>query len=628
MIVCKKFFLTNFTEQMKNQVQSGKATPIREIDFLAHFPKGVFNKPRPAQVKALKALNGTTGIRVAQMGTGSGKTAVGYTFLKALSDNGWEGLVYVEPRKLLVEQIAQQHPDVKVVFGRNEYPCLFYKDKEFKADEIPCSMLVTCPHRVDQETGETYMPGARPCAYLKAKYEAKHAKISACTTAFFLFTELYNQTWKDVSAVVIGEGHELGPVVRGCLSHEITDYHLEQIIELLGSIGAKDDAKIFEEFYIRMIEIVKSWPAREKHVLSNEEIRSLIKILQKTKSSRIESQVLQAVKAGKLDLDTSREALKGIEDVARNITTYLRLFEYSLPKDDREPLNYTYGYYQKETKPNTKVKYRLYIKSYYVQPAIRKILPEETLVMSATIGDPQAYKMDTGIQGHFIDVGSDFPVANARIYMPKDMPNLSFKSQRKDDLKKILRRTSKAMKKLLEHDIRSLFITVSNLEREKAVAYAIEAGLDVVTYDENLTPREALQIFKEGKGDVLIGTSANYGQGVDMPGGIAQAIFVLRPSYPQPNDPQAIFEKRRFGKGVWKLRNWRVMIEALQARGRNLRSEDDYGVTFFVSKQFERFLYGSLPMWLRPAYEQKLTLDQSVEDAARVLTGETVDEAK
>lgn len=610
---------------MKNPVQSGKATPIREIDFLAHFPTEVFTKPRPAQVKVLKALNGTTGIRIVQMGTGSGKTAVGYTFLKALADNGWKGLVYVEPRKLLVEQIAKQHPDVKVVFGRNEYPCLFYKDKEFKADEIPCSMLVTCPHRVDQETGETHMPGARPCAYLKAKYEAKHAKISACTTAFFLFTELYNQTWKDVSAVVIGEGHELGPVVRGCLSHEITDYHLEQIIELLGSIGAKEDAKIFEEFYLRMIDIIRSWPAREKHVLSNEEVGSLMKILQKTRSSRIESQVKQAIKAGKLDLEGSREALKGIEDVARNIATYLRLFEYSLPKGDREPLNYTYGYYQKENKPNTRVKYRLYIKSYYVQPAIRKILPEETLVMSATIGDPQAYKMDTGIQGHFIDVGSDFPVGNTRVYLPKDMPKLSFAAKRKDDLKKTLKRTAAAMKKLRDRGVRSLFVTVSNLEREKAVHYATEAGLDVITYGEKVTPRDAVQMFKEGKGDVLIGTVANYGQGVDLPGEIAPAIFFLRPSYPKPDDPQAVFEQNRFGKGVWKLRSWRAMIEALQVRGRNVRGKGDFGVTFFLSRQFESFLYGCLPQWLRPAYEHKFTLDQAVEDAVKVLTGEIVD---
>ncbi len=616
---------------MKTKAPTGKPTLIREIDFLSYFPTSLFKKPRPSQKEGLLALNGRTGITMIQAGTGSGKTALGYTYLHALAENGWEGLVMVEPRKVLVEQIAKQHPDIAVVYGRNEYPCFYYGDKQYQADEIPCSMLVDCPHRVDQTTGQTKEPGARPCQYLLAKFQAKQAKISACTTAFFLYQQLYNSgnsNWKEISAAVIGEGHELGPVIRNCLSHEITDYHLEQIIELLGSIGAKDDAKIFEEFYLLMVETIRLRKPGEKGVLLDEEILALVKILRKLKPSRIETSVKQAIREKRIDPAEKMEAMKGVENVARNITTYLRSLEYSVEKDDRRPLNYTYGCYQSERsmQPNQRVKYRLFIKSYYVAPAIERILPKEVLITSATIGDPHAYRMDTGIRGGFIDLGSDFPVGNSRIYLPTDTLDLSFKSQRRDSVKKVIKRTVMDMKMLACEGIRSLFIVVSHEERELTMRYSKEFGLKTITYGSEINSRQALQMFKEGHGEALLGTAASYGQGIDLPGKLAPVIFFLRPSYPPPNDPQAIFEERRHGKLVWKLRIWRAMTEALQVRGRNVRDKDDVGATIFISQQFKKFLYGCLPKWLQPAFVNKFKLAGAMEDAMKVVMSNAVEE--
>ncbi len=78
------------------------------------------------------------------------------------------------------------HPDTQVAYGRGEHPCLYYEEKmdlsaekviwlsqsrdNLKANEVPCSMLVDCPHRVDQETGQTHTVGAVSCPYLRQKY--------------------------------------------------------------------------------------------------------------------------------------------------------------------------------------------------------------------------------------------------------------------------------------------------------------------------------------------------------------------------------------------------------------------------------------------------------------------------
>jgi len=87
-----------------------------------------------------------------------------------------------------------------------------------------------------------------------------------------------------------------------------------------------------------------------------------------------------------------------------------------------------------------------------------------------------------------------------------------------------------------------------------------------------------------------------------------------------PNDPATQFEKRRFSLSqFWALMNYRVMQEALQVRGRNIRGPGDLGVTFFISQQFRRFVRASLPEWLQSAYVGDKTFDDCVDEAVKLL---------
>ena len=110
-------------------------------------------------------------------------------------------------------------------------------------------------------------------------------------------------------------------------------------------------------------------------------------------------------------------------------------------------------------------------------------------------------------------------------------------------------------------------------------------------------------------------TKMNFGEGVDLPRQIAPVIFVLRPAYPPPDDPRAQFEERRYGNNRWAIWNWRGMLDSLQVRGRNIRSEDDFGVTIFISQQFRRSVFSALPKTLQVSYRGDLTLDQCVKEA-------------
>lgn len=267
------------------------------------------------------------------------------------------------------------------------------------------------------------------------------------------------------------------------------------------------------------------------------------------------------------------------------------------------------------------MQYKLIIRCYYVAPLIKKILSPFTVAFSATIGNKEIFGFETGIwerrkRPAFLSLPSLFPVDNTRVYLPTDTPNLAEEARRSGDLPKVLRQIAKACKRLAQKGYRSLVVTISNAEREKFLTIAAEENLDVISYGNGITPKQAALVFRdENKGDVLVGTAANYAEGLDLPKQTAPVIFFLRPGYPNPDEPGTIFEERRWGSQRWALWNWRVMQQVLQVRGRNVRSRSDVGVCFFISQQFRRILFAALPDWLKKAYRRDMTLKECLEDA-------------
>lgn len=595
---------------------------LKQLDLVASFPRHQYPKILPNQREALEIIEQNLEqhrrLSILELPTGSGKTAVGYTFLRALAKKGAAPLFYITPTKTLVEQVKQLHPDVSVAYGRNEHPCLYFPGENLQADEIPCSLLVDCPHRVDQETGETHAAGAIPCPYLQQKYLAKQSKVVVCTTAFYLFTQLFSKEWKEPAGLVIDEAHRIAQIVRNALSYEVTDYHLKRSIELLKSIGAKE-ARYLRLFLRKMMTIVRRKPAYQPTLLEDREIGALIEVLEKIDPKELKEQIGAAIRKRDVDPKEQREVLKKIEVLVSDLRRYLNCLRYSLSTPDRNPLNYTYAFYKKEMGENEKVKYRLFIKSYYVAPLVRQLLSSRTVAYSATIGDPQVFAFESGIKGSFHSLPSGFPVENTRIFIPTDTPNLAVKERSRQEPARVLRRIAQACKQFATRDLRSLVVVISERERQKFLELASEEGLKVVSYGNGVPPKQAALNFKGGQGQVLVGTAANYGEGVDLPKSLAPVIFFLRPGYPNPKDPGTVFEERRWGGMRWGLWNWRVMLEALQVRGRNIRSTTDLGVTFFISQQFRRFVRATLPQTLQDAYRGQLTFEDCVQESMQLL---------
>lgn len=598
---------------------------LRFENLKRNFPWDIHPEMRPNQEEALRLIARHGESLLLEAPTGSGKSAIGYTVLKTLAEAGKQRLFYITPSKVNVDQLAKLFPDLTVQYGRHEYDCLYYEDlgdtTPYKADEIPCLSLHKCGHRLNIRTGEQVDPGLTPCPYYAARFQTKQAEIVVCTAAFYLYTHLFSKQFEPPDALVIDEVHQLAKVVRSALSYEITDWHLARSSQLLDKVGATEEAKQLDRFRKTMIKIMVRKPSNLPTLLSDNEIIALMEVLDGIDADRLRQHIVRGIKSGQIDPVEDRETLKRLENITYDLSRYLHSFEYAMEDEWRNALNYvTYAYSEKEPVPPAKVQYKLVIKNYYVEALIRKrMLAPYTLSLSATIGDPKVFGYETGIKHQFYSLPGTFPAENALVCMPTDTADLTFRQRSRQDVTKTLRKIAKQCFRIASNGHRSLVVVVSNKEREKFQMLCEEEGVDVVTYGEDETAKQAFQRFKTGEGDVLVGTAANFGEGIDLPDEIAPFTFFLRPAYPSPHDPAAQFEQRRYKGRYWALQQWNAMIGALQVRGRNIRSSQDRGITIFVSQQFRDFVRGSLPEYLDPSYRGKWTLEQCVDEGLQLL---------
>ena len=373
-------------------------------------------------------------------------------------------------------------------------------------------------------------------------------------------------------------------------------------------------------FFEMRVAIIKSKPAHRGTLLEASEIVGLMSILDTIDSKAVERSVAKAIQERSLDAESNVEILKKIEGTVRNLRRYIRSLELSLPLGNRGALAYTYAYHVEEKGENNRVAHKLVVCSHYIAPLVSKLLlGKTTIALSATVGDNVIFGQESGIKLPFLSLPPSFPAEKTRIFMPTDTPNLAFQERKRGDVTKVMRRIARATKKLAVKGIRSLCVTVSNEEREKLLSIMLEEGVKAISYGNGVTAKEAAIRFRGGEGDVLIGTMSNFGEGVDLPRKIAPVIFVLRPAYPPPDDPRTQFEERRYGRNRWAVWNWRVMLSVLQVRGRNIRSQDDLGVTIFISQQFRPLVFASLPQTLQISYKGDLTLDQCVKEGIELV---------
>lgn len=626
-------------EQMKVAKKLQKKKKI--FDFLAHFPCGMHVTPRKVQKESLLLIqqaceaDDPPHIFTYELPVGSGKSALGYTFLRALHQKMKVGemekgpLFYITANKALVQQMKGMFPEMTAVYGRSEYPCLFYgTEQKLRADEIPCSLLKNCPHRVNQQDGITHTPGFEPCPYLLDKYLAKQGTIVVCSASFYVLTQLIHE-WPKPQGLIIDEADQLAEIIRQTLSSTVTDWHLQSCIKLLQRVHLEDEAAQIEEFYRAMINIVRTKSTKISTLLEEAELITLFDILVKIDADSLQRKSSQLISNGVIDTTQHRLGLKELEILVRDLRRYAKSFGYALSTEKHGALNFICAYYEPEAATAGKrIQHQLKISNYYVAPLIQKLLAPYTLCYSGTLGEQEGFFYESGIKGNFCSFPSDFPPENSRLFLPTDVLDLRYDSLRGEmNTTKTLRRIVKTAARFARHEIRSLVIVSSEKERQEFLRLVKHSELRVISYGDGLNARQAAANFKGGQGDVLLGTAAQYGKGLDLPyagqahlpGGTAPVIFYTTPGYPDVKSPTTQFEAKRLGNRKWSVWNWRVMNRLRQVRGRGQRSKADKTVTFLMSSHFGNFAGKALPKWQQSSYVSGKTFEQCVKETFQLL---------
>jgi Rad3-related DNA helicase len=631
--------------------------------LLCHFPiTAKITAPRPIQVDAMRAL--AEGKWLQQLPTGTGKTALEYTAaMDALSKlEPGETVMWIAPSRAVVAQIKEEHPDVRVVFGqhdhvcpwahegfeeeprnpvkRHELPMLAANPDVPRVDEVPHMFHKNCPHYVDQKTGEVKDPSAVPCPYYQQTYEAKKGggivvMTMSAYTYIMLFGnkqdgDIYQTAYGRVPVLIVDEAHQWPDVIRYTLSYTISNYHVSQAITLLERIQAPE-APILRRFLEAMNQIAHSQDrqADREYLLDGEQIEKLLEILDEINPDVIEGERRRAaLAAGHLQMPADFRAIRDLECLTRDLRRYSHTMRFGIPERNdqeeviRRPLNYTCSFFQiKEGRE--RVEYLLRLHCHYVAGLITKRLaPPTTLCFSATIGQPDHFRYETGLRYQMHSAPSPFPATHRRILVPCDVEDLSRKSDPQGKKKKrTLRSIANGCARLAEQGIRSLVLLVSNKERQQCIELCGQAGLEVVTYNGHMPAKEAARLFKEGQGQVLVGCMAHYGTGLDLPDGLAGALWLLRPGYPDPESAVAQFEEQRYGSAAWPRTRARVILQILQALGRNIRSKECKGVCFLMSEGFRPLVFHNLPPELQAqgVYIRDKDLDECLDEAEDLL---------
>lgn len=599
---------------------------LKGIRWRKFFPHpSVWEWQEKAIQMILNVISSRRGV-VLELPPGSGKTALAVWFLNICKAIGLSGArVIVTPTKGLVGQIVRLYPGTRAMYGRSEYKCLYAhsRGKPAQADEVPCLMLVKrglCPHYVPSLA---QLPrDVDPCEYYLAKAQAEEGDNNvACTMAYFLLNRLFARRPRKIAGLAIDEVDKLGEMARMVFTYDITDWHLQRLQKLIARYD-KIASKRLTEFLQQMISIAQKKPAQKPTLLSSYEIELLVKKLELIEFDCVRETIGTALEKGDIDFTEYQEELAAFEKIDYQLKRYLHSFEYAVKTETRNPLNYVFAYYKKDPPEDERVRYLLRVSAFYVAPLIRtclegvgRVFAYSGTVASRDTDQEDAFRFETGINFPIERLPSPYPVERMRLFMPSDTPNLAFKVRKPGDVDKAMKMGVEAIIALRQEDIRTLVVVESEEERQQFLVLGEKYGLQIVTYSKDRNPRKTLSAFQQGEGEVLLGVSAHYGRGIDLPDEVARVVIALRPAFKRPDDPEAQFEKERFPH---KYRARWTLLAANAARqliGRVVRNKDDFGLTIFISEHYQKFLPGALPYDRKPAWISGKTMDECVQEA-------------
>jgi ATP-dependent DNA helicase DinG len=504
-----------------------------------HFPYAAY---RPGQREALEAARQAykRGKRfvVIEAPTGAGKSGIAVTLGREAKD-----AYILTAQKILQDQYGRDFPDLAVVKGRANYPCLVM---DTHAGAAPCM------------AGKKFA-ACEECSYLIAKEDALHAGIATLNYSYLL-AEINNAgAFQKRDLLILDEAHN-------------TEDALMRFVEV--SLSRATLARAGLE-----IDFPAGYDLEERIGFALNLIPEVTRAL-----SRLEEQI-KILDDVPPDVSVLKNELEGL---VRRLQL-LRDSEASNWVAEESPeIGFDGGAAWWKFRPVT---VSSFAEEFLFQHADR------VLMLSATILDAETFLRALGIpleDAAFIRVPSSFPAKNRPIY-PLNVARLN-----RDSLETELPKICNVIAKLIAHHGNEKGIIHAHSYR--ILRYLVQNLPDasrLIYHFDSATREDALNRHLETKNPSVLLTPSMT-EGVDLADDQARWQIIVKVPYPYLGDPQV--NGRRLIDPAWY--EWRTALRMVQAYGRAVRSDRDHATTYILDSVFPSWLSRMrqrLPVWFTEA---------------------------
>lgn len=491
---------------------------LNPIDF--NLPQK-FNEYRNGQLEVAAKIS-TTGRYCFMLDapTGIGKSLIAATTQRLMNKK----LVYLCTTKQLQDQLISDFPYARTLKGRNNYPCLKYKNMypQISAEE--------CSHA---ESNPCEQQGA--CPYAIAKREAIASPLAVLNMSYFLTEANYVGTFSDLEMLVVDEADTLEDHLMSFVDVTITQKQLDQ----LGLAPPKFKTK-FESWV--------EW-ANEAVRILNPRITSIQRELEGYWST--------------VDFALIKEE-KYLSRLLAKLSFFVREVDKNwvwYPQSDRWSF-----------KPVWVAKYAE--NSFWKHS-------KKVLMMSATILDYVQVCRNVGLDANRVlykQLPSPFPKENRPVFL--DYVGVVTRKTMDTVLPKVVEKTRDIMVKHREDKVLVHCVTYdianylkNHLNSNRVMTHGVFDKEQVLeAYKKSSQPR------------VLLSPSME--RGVDLPDDQCRAIVIVKVPYPYLGDPQISKRVHASQDGnSWYAH--KTISRIIQMAGRGDRSFTDYASTYILDAKFD-----------------------------------------
>jgi Rad3-related DNA helicase len=531
-------------------------------DYRRYFP---FKEIRKEQKEAIEfAINSYESGKkyvLLELGTGTGKSAIGITIARYLENNfptikdengdALTGAYVLTTQKILQDQYVRDFgpgsklPVLRTIKSSSNYACSFYDDQSCAESKMLLSRLAKNLSGTEFQNHCT-----KQCQYSQEKQEFIDSSVSITNFSYFLAETSYSGKLGSRGLLVIDEAHNVESEVGRFIEVSFSEKFSNDVLKIKPP-KSQDQKSIFD------------W-------IKTSYLKSLKKYSEKLEST---------LKKNTTSLNKCKDASKNYEMIQKHQEKVEKFIEVYNPKSwvmNLEKKLYGQG-------KTTNIMSRFEFKTVDVSPYCEKHLfskAPKILMMSATIVDKDIFCESIGLKPSevaYMKKHSPFSDENRPIHF---MPVGSMSKNKIDSTLPIL---VEAIKMLLDkHKEDKGIIHTVNYKISKYLIDSIKSDR-LLSHDASNRDKVLKDHINSENATVLISPSMM--EGVDLSDNLSRFQIICKVPFPYLGDE--VVKKRLEKNETWY--SYATAKSLIQSLGRSIRNENDFAISYILDSDWTNF---------------------------------------